>query len=68
MNNDWTFISVNKEELAAASPEEKQAAEKFLKKLLEEGNNKLKQMDLNDPRWANLHHLLFEATKLYCEL
>lgn len=67
MNNDWT-ISVNKEELAAASPEEKQAAGDFLKKFLEEGNRVLEQMDLNDPRWANLHHLLFEATKLYCEL
>lgn len=66
--DDWTFISVNKEELAAASPEEKQAAGIFLKKLLEEGDKTLKQMDLNDPRWANLHHLLVEATKLYCEL
>ena len=66
MNNDWTFITP--EELAAASPAEKEAARQMVEDLLKKVKAIVNELQLGTPEWDKMTQLEFKLQKLSIDL
>lgn len=66
MNNDWTFITA--EELAAATPAEKEAARKMVNDLLKKVKAIANNIPLGSPEWDKMATLEFNLQKLSIDL
>ena len=66
MNDDWTFITA--EELAAASPAEKEAARKMVNDLLRKVKAISDSLPFGTPEWDKMSALEFKLQKLSIDL
>lgn len=66
MNNDWTFITP--EELAAATPAEKEAARKMVEDLLKKVKAIADKLEFGTPEWDKMATLEFNLQKLSIDL
>ena len=66
MNNDWTFITP--EELAAASPAEKEAAREMVKNLLKKVKAIVNDIPFDSPEWDKMSALEIRLQKLSIDL
>jgi len=64
--NDWIFITP--EEIAAASPEEKQAARKMVLDLIEKVKTVDNALEIGTPEWERIAELRFKLYKLSIDL
>ena len=66
MNDDWTFITA--EELAAASPAEKEAARKMVNDLLRKVKAIADSIPFGTPEWDKMSALEIRLQKLSIDL
>ena len=66
MNNDW--ISITPEEIAAATPAEKEAAREMVEDLLKKVKAIGNELELGSPEWDKMATLEFKLQKLSIDL
>ncbi|MEE3417636.1 MAG: hypothetical protein VZR53_20120 [Prevotella sp.] len=66
MNSDWTFITP--EEIAAATPAEKEAARQMVLDLIEKVKTVDNALEIGTPEWERIAELRFKLYKLSIDL